>query len=62
MSMNKNELENKLNNFIEERIDQLSKAEQELEKVRIEFVKDYPISKIGNLELYEYVSGIKNPS
>lgn len=59
MSMNKNELENKLNNFIEERIDQLSKAEQELEKVRIEFVKDYPISKIGNLELYEYVSGIK---
>lgn len=40
-------------------VEQYSKAEKELEKLRLKFVADYPISRITSLSLDEYVCGLK---
>lgn len=43
-------------------VEQYSKTEKELEKLRLKFVADYPISRITSLSLDEYVCGLKMTS
>ena len=40
-------------------VEQYSKLEKELEKLRVKFVEDYPINRIISLQLDEYVCGLK---